>query len=81
MSDWIDTARALPLDLQFMYAALGVGAISVALLHCAEAWGRARARRRTASAIAQTERARPPKAQTWEHTHSSEQIKLHKESR
>lgn len=81
MSDWIDTARALPLDLQFMYAALGVGMISVALLHCAEAWGRARARRRTAYAIAQTERASPPEAQTWEHTHSADQIKLHKESR
>jgi TRAP-type C4-dicarboxylate transport system permease small subunit len=81
MTDWIDTARALPLDLQFMYAVLGVSVISVALLHCAEAWGRARARRRTASAIAQTERASPPEAQTWEHTHSSEQIKLRKESR
>jgi hypothetical protein len=81
MTDWIDTARALPMDLQFMYGVLGFSVISVALLHCAEAWGRARARRRTAYAIAQTERASPPEAQTWEHTYSAEQIKLHKESR
>ena len=81
MTEWIQTAREMPLELQFMYAVLGFTAISVLLLHCAEAWGRVRARRRTEYAIAQTERASPPEAQTWEHTHSTDQIKLHKESR
>ena len=87
MSDWMtrlkDNARELTIDAQFAYLALALTVISIALLHCAEAWGHARARRRTERAIAQAERARLPEAQTWEHTHSDKgkELKLRKESR
>jgi hypothetical protein len=76
MSDWMtrlrDNAHALTIDARFAYLALGLTVISIALLHCVEAWGRTRARRRTEHAIAQAERARPPEAHTWEHTHRAE---------
>lgn len=76
MSDWMtrlrDNAHELTIDARFAYLALGVTVISIALLHCAEAWGYARARRRTERAIAQAEREGPPEAQTWEHAHSAE---------
>jgi hypothetical protein len=87
MSDWMtrlgDNARELTIDARFAYLALGLTVISIALLHCAEAWGTARARRRTERAIAQAEREGPPEAQTWEHAHSTErkELKLRKESR
>jgi hypothetical protein len=78
MSEWLNSARELDLGSPFLYVVIGFTTVSVALLHCADAFARARARRRTARAIAQT---RPPEAQTWEQTHSADQIKLHKESR
>lgn len=87
MSDWImrfkDSAHELTIDARFSYLALGLTVISIALLHCAEAWGYARARRRTERAITQAERPGPPGAHTWEHTHSAERkdLKLRKESR
>ena len=76
MSDWMmrltDNAHELTIDARFAYLALGLTVISIALLHCAEVWGRTRARRRTERAIAQAERAGPPEAHTWEHTHRTE---------
>jgi hypothetical protein len=84
MTSWIarllQHADLLADDARFTAVALSLTTVSIALLHCAEAWGRARARRRTARAIAQTERSGPPEAQTWEHSHSSQENKLHKES-
>jgi hypothetical protein len=85
MTRWIARlirhATALEYDVQFAAVALALTVVSIALLHCAAVWGRARARRRTARAIAQTERSGPPEAQTWEHSHSAEKNKHHKESR
>jgi hypothetical protein len=76
MSDWMtrlqDNAHELTIDARFGYLALGLTVISIALLHCAEVMGSARARRRTERAIAQAERGRTPKAHTWEHTHRTE---------
>jgi hypothetical protein len=76
MTDWMSrvlhNANALTLDARFAYVAISFTAISIALLRVGELWGRARARRRTERAIAQTERRGPPEAQTWEHTHSVE---------
>jgi hypothetical protein len=80
MTNWTETVlhhgALLAYDARFVM----LTAVSIALLHGAEIWGRARARRRTARAIAQTERSGPPDAQTWEHSHSAEKNKLHKES-
>jgi lipopolysaccharide export LptBFGC system permease protein LptF len=74
MSEWLtrlkDNAHELTIDARFAYLALALTGISIALLHFVEVWGHARARRRTARAIAQTEREGPPEAHTWEHTHS-----------
>lgn len=87
MSDWMtrlrDNAHELTIDARFAYLALGLTVISIALLHCAEVWSHARARRRTEHAIAQAERGRPPEAQTWERAHSNErkELKVRKESR
>ena len=76
MSDWMtrlrDNAQELTIDAGFAYLALGFTVVSIALLRWAEAWGHARARRRTERAIAQAEREGPPEAQTWEHAHSTE---------
>jgi hypothetical protein len=68
-------------DARFTTLALTLTIFALALLHAAEFWGHARARRLTARAIAQTERSGLPEAQTWEHSHSAAKIKLHKESR
>ena len=76
MSDWMmrltDNAHELTIDARFAYLAFGLTMISIALLHCVKFGGRARARRRTERAIAQAERAGPPEAHTWEHTHRTE---------
>jgi hypothetical protein len=76
MNDWmtrlLHNAITLSVDARFAYVAISFTAISIALLHCAELWGHARARRRTERAIAQTEHGEPPETQTWEHTHSTE---------
>ena len=56
--------RALSFDHGYALAVIGIAAVSVGLLHCAEIWGTARARRRTARAIAEIERPRTPGAQT-----------------
>ena len=76
MPEWMtrltDNALELTIDARFAYSALSITAISILLLHFAELWGRARARRLTRRAIAQTEREGPPKAHTWEHAHSAE---------
>ena len=80
MPDWmtrvLHNANALSMDARFAYVAISFTAISIVLLHCAELWGHARARRRTQRAIAQTEHVdvdgEPPETQTWEHTHSTD---------
>jgi hypothetical protein len=64
MDQLLHDARALSLDHAYALAVIGIATVSVALLHCAERWGAARARTRTARAIAEIERSRPPGAQT-----------------
>jgi hypothetical protein len=85
VSDWTERLQLqvsqLAYDARFTVSALALTLLSITLLHCAAAWGRARARRRTARAVAQAERSGPPEAPTWEHSHSTPKNKLHKESR
>jgi hypothetical protein len=49
----LQTAHTLSIDGYFALLVLAVGGVSVLLLHCAEAWGRIRAQRRTERAIAE----------------------------
>jgi hypothetical protein len=64
MDQLLQDAHGLTFDHAYVVGVIGVAAVSVALLHCADIWGAARARRRTARAIAEIERAGPPGAET-----------------
>jgi hypothetical protein len=64
MDHLLHNAHALAFDGSYVLAVIVFGAVCVALMHGAEVWGAARARRRTARAIAEIERTRPPKART-----------------
>jgi hypothetical protein len=60
----LHNAHALAFNGSYALAVIGVGLLSAALLYGAELWGAARARRRTARAIAAIERSGPPEART-----------------
>jgi hypothetical protein len=59
MDEVFHNVRLLSWDASSTVIVLGLGALSILLLRGAEVWGMARARRRTAAAIAATERASP----------------------
>jgi hypothetical protein len=60
MHEVLHNARLLSWDASSTVSVLALGALSILLLRGAEVWGDARARRRTAAAIAAAERASPP---------------------
>jgi hypothetical protein len=60
----LHNASSLAFDGTYALAAIGLCVFSAALLYGAELWGAARARRRTARAIAAIEESGPPEAQT-----------------
>jgi hypothetical protein len=60
----LHNASTLSVDGNYALAVIAACAFCTALLYGAERWGAARARRRTARAIAAIEPSRPPEAQT-----------------
>jgi hypothetical protein len=60
----LHNASTLSLDGDYALAVIGLCMLLAALLYGAELWGAARARRRTARAIAAIEQSGPPEART-----------------
>jgi hypothetical protein len=57
MEQLLRDARLLDFHATYVLVVIGIGVAVTALLYSAEAWGSARARRRTARAIAEAQRA------------------------
>jgi hypothetical protein len=64
MDQLLRDARLLDFHATYVLVVIGIGVAVTALLVWAEVWGRARARRRTAQAIAQAQRLDSFKART-----------------
>jgi hypothetical protein len=64
MQGFLRHARRLDFDAGFLLCVIAIGALCAVLLYFAEQWGAARARRRTAHAMAEVERLGPPEVRT-----------------